>query len=208
MKNILLTMAATIAVFALGVLAGRWMQRTQPVPPPPIGIMGEIRDVPLSGSPYAPGPAPLRDPRQLRAELDRMRPAIEEFRRKVEPIKTEFREKLQELLTSEQREKLNALDERFSASPPANSNGPGSRRHPRMSHDGIDSIFPIVIVSAALDRLTEELKLNEGQQTAVRALLVKRREQFLELVDTSPPPSLRLGRIAPWVPRIAEPPAK
>lgn len=212
MSRVLFTISATIVVFALGILAGRWMQSTQPVPPPPIGIMGELRDVPLSGTPLSPRHAPPRDTPQLRAELERMRPAIEEFRRKVDPIRVEFRENLEAILKPEQREKLKALDERFSsiAAPPPPS-GPDSGEHPRRlrgPHDGLDSIFPIVLVPTTLDRLTDELQLDESQRSAVRELLVQRRQKFLELIDTSPPPSLRLGRLAPLVPQLARPDAK
>jgi hypothetical protein len=207
MKKNLLTIVATIAVFTAGVFAGMWIQRNQPVPAPPIGIMGELRDVPLTGTPHAPN-AEAHKPQDLvalKSEMDHLKPEIEEFKRKVEPIKTEFREKLEAVLTPEQREKLKELSERFNNPPPQQ---PGKPEGPRRRGDGLDSLFPIVIVPATLDRLTDKLALSPEQRTAVHALLLNRRQKFLELVDTSPPPSLKLQRLAPLVPQIASPPQK
>ena len=63
-------------------------------------------------------------------------------------------------------------------------------------------------LEATLDRMTEELALKPDQRAAVHRLLLERREKFLQLVDTSPPPSLKLGRIAPLVPQVSPPDAK
>ena len=66
-------------------------------------------------------------------------------------------------------------------------------------------MFPIILVPVTLERITEKLSLNPEQQEQVRVLLLKRRQQFLELVDAAPPPSMKLSRIAPLVPQIAQP---
>jgi hypothetical protein len=65
-----------------------------------------------------------------------------------------------------------------------------------------------VIVPSTLDRLTDELHLTDDQRTRVHQLLLERREKFLALVDASPPPSLRLSRIAPLIPQAAKPDSK
>lgn len=201
MKKVLLTILVTAAVFAAGVGAGIWIQRTQPVPAPPIGLMGEIRDVPLTST----ATAPKATNENLNQEIERMKPYIEEFKHKLEPIKAEFRDQLDAVLTAEQREKLKALSERNASATVTDASGKSRPRHTR---EGLDSLFPIVIVPNTLEKLTSELKLDATQQTAVQALLLKRRAKFLELVDTTPPPSLQLGRMAPLVPQIAHPPSK
>lgn len=204
MKRFLLTIFATACVFAAGVGAGMWIQRTQPFPAPPIGILGEIRDVPLSGS----TPAPKQTNENLNAEIERLKPNIEAFKQKLEPIKAEFREQLDAVLSPEQRQKLKAWGEHNNASATDQPAAGKAPPRPKKAHDGLDSLFPIVIVPSTLDRLSTELKLDQAQKAAVQSLLLKRRAKFLELVDTSPPPSLELRRIAPLVPQIAHPPSR
>lgn len=207
MKKALLTILATACIFSAGVFAGIWIQRTQPVPAPPTGLLGEIREVPLSGT-VASAKIPNENLPQLKAEIERMKPDIEAFKQKLEPIKNEFRDQLDALLTPDQIEKRKAMSERGVLPSSSVSSDDAKNTHAHRSRDGLDSVFPIVIVPITLERLTAELELTPDQRTAVQALLMKRRAKFLELVDTSPPPSLKLSRIAPLVPQIAKPPAK
>lgn len=204
MKKVLLTVFATSCIFAAGVFAGMWIQKTQPLPAPPIGFLGEIRDVPLSNSNIAAASNhSIHAMPQLAADIEKLKPDIIAFKNKLEPIKTEFREQLDALLTEEQREKLKILNERIASISSSDTTGASTR-----AHEGLDSLLPIVIVPGTLDRLSAELRLDGGQKAAVQALLLKRRTRFLELVDTSPPPSLQLRRIAPLIPQIAQPPSK
>jgi hypothetical protein len=62
-----------------------------------------------------------------------------------------------------------------------------------------------IIVPMTLDRMSTELKLDEPQREKVRDFLRVRREKFIELVDSSPPPSLMLSRLAPIAQRLAVP---
>ncbi len=204
--RILLTIVGTVLIFGAGVFAGVWMQRTQPVPPPPMGIMGEIRDVPFSGNGQPPPPHEHDHDhsQELRAQIEKMQPEIDAFKKKLDPIKSECKHNLEAILTPEQREKLAAFSERNAAQPPP---GPpiAEVAHGRAwhSHEGLESLFPIVLVENTLDRLTEELSLTDEQKTKVRDLLMERRTKFLDLVDHSPPPSLRLSRLTPLVPKLS-----
>ena len=199
--RILLTIIGTVLIFSAGVFAGVWMQRTQPVPPPPTEIMGEIRDMPI-GARQPGGPPPHGDMNparaaELRAQIEKMQPEIDEFKKKLDPIKTQCRHSLEAVLTPEQRERLAAFHERAASQPPPNI--PGGEVHGRSwhPHEGLESLFPIVLVENTLDRLSEELDLTPDQKNKVRELLMERRSQFLDLVDHSPPPSLRLSRLSP-----------
>jgi transcription initiation factor TFIIIB Brf1 subunit/transcription initiation factor TFIIB len=58
------------------------------------------------------------------------------------------------------------------------------------------------------DSLVKELKLDAEQQTKARELLKQRREKFLAIVDSTPPPSILLSRLAPAVQRLATPQPK
>jgi hypothetical protein len=212
MKKVLLTAGGTICVFAAGVFAGMWIQRTQPVPPPPIGMLGEIRDVPISPAsqpPSAAAPSKNRkDMPQLKAEIDRLKPDIEAFKKKLDPLKQEFRTKLEAQLTPEQQEKLKALSERFSGGGGKDESKENPGKRPSPHRDGLDSLFPIVLVPTTLERLTAELQLTEAQRPVIHELLLERRQKFLQLVDANPPPSLQLGKIAPLVPQVAKPESK
>jgi hypothetical protein len=64
-----------------------------------------------------------------------------------------------------------------------------------------------VVVPMTLERMTNELKLDDAQRGKVRDFLRVRREKFIELVDSSPPLSLMLSRLAPMVQRLREPEA-
>ena len=46
---------------------------------------------------------------------------------------------------------------------------------------------------------------NAEQKEKARGILVQRRDKFLALVDSSPPPSLTLSRLAPLAQRLGEP---
>jgi hypothetical protein len=190
---------ATLIGFAAGTFAGSWMQRTQPVPPPPSGgILSELRDAPLNSvpeNPDAPKPSgqPLPDEalRQMKAEIDA-------FKKKVEPIKLEFRTQLEALLTPVQRERLKAMTEK--PAPPKLK--PGEKPDPAKDwryriYDGMDTAITLVVIPFTLARLTEELGLSYAQREAVHQLLIQRREKFLALVDSTPPPSFNLGKLVP-----------
>lgn len=190
---------ATLIGFSAGTFAGSWMQRTQPVPAPPTGgVLGELRDAPLNSAPENPdAPKPSGQPlpdealRQMKAEIDA-------FKKKVDPIKLEFRTQLEALLTPVQKERLKAIIER-PAPPPLK---PGEKADPAKDwryriYDGLDSTITLVVIPFTLARLNEELGLSYAQREAVHQLLIQRREKFLALVDSTPPPSFNLGKLAP-----------
>jgi hypothetical protein len=205
MKRFFLTVLITIAVFAAGVVAGMWIQRTQPVPPPPTTIMGEIRELPLGSRTATSASLAQQNVPKLKAEIEKLKPEVEEFKKKLEPIKQEFRDNLEALLSEEQRVRLQRLSEKHSSPPKP---GETEKKSARSHRDVLDSLFPIVVVPNTLEKLRDELKLTESQQVAVHELLLKRRQKFLQLVDANPPPSLKLQHIAPLVPQVAKPDSK
>jgi hypothetical protein len=198
MNKGLIVAFSTLIGFAAGTFAGSWMQRTKPVPAPPTSVLGELRDLPLNASapenPDAPPPSgrPLPDEalRQMVAE-------IEAFKQKIDPIKTEFRTQLEALLTPVQRERLKAMSERPPPAPGSPTTiDPARDRNYRM-YGGMDSTITLVVIPFTLARLNEELGLTFAQREAVYQLLLQRREKFLALVDSTPPPSFNLDKIAP-----------
>jgi hypothetical protein len=53
--------------------------------------------------------------------------------------------------------------------------------------------------------MTNDMKLDEAQSGKVKDLLHVRREKFMELVDSSPPLSMTLSRLAPLAQRLGVP---
>jgi len=211
MKRGFVIALATLIGFAAGMFASSWMKSHQPLPPPPAGILSEIRDVPLVNSAppsrFVPAP-PVGAPRP--EALQQIKADIEAFKKKMDPLKTEFREQLEALLTPAQRERLKAMSERPAPPAPARptaqaASGKDTRATPpkapapsrSRSYDGMDSTITLVLIPFTLARFTEELGLDESQQAAVHQLLTRRRTQFLELVDSTPPPSINVGKVVP-----------
>jgi hypothetical protein len=202
----------TVIGFAVGVFAGAWMQRHQPMPAPPGEVLGELRDMPLGSSAQRTitPPAVVRPPRP--EVLAQLTAASEAFKKRLEPIKAEFRSQLEAMLSPKQLELLKALSEKpapmpTAASPATPAQPPGEGKNktpeprppaPRPSrYDGFDSVITIVVIPFTHARFTEELGLDEAQQEALQTLLLQRRAKFLALVDSLPPPSVNLGKVAP-----------
>jgi hypothetical protein len=188
----------TLIGFSAGTFAASWMHNHQPVPAPPTGLMGEVRDMPLNTAlPDDPNtPPPSGQPLQEEA-LRQMKAEIDAFKKKVDPIKTEFRTQLEALLTPVQRERLKAMTER----PPQPAGTPAPKESSKdrgyRMYDGLDSTITLVVIPFTLARITEELGLTPAQRDAVHKLLIQRRERFIALVDSTPPPSFNLSKIAP-----------
>jgi tetratricopeptide (TPR) repeat protein len=85
MKRRLVIAGLTASVFTLGYTTGRWVESTRPVPPPPAPLMAEFS--------AKRTPAPARPPlnrAQLAAEIDRLRPQIESYRKRIEALEAAF----------------------------------------------------------------------------------------------------------------------
>jgi hypothetical protein len=225
----------TVGLFVAGLLMGIWTQRTRPIPPPPAPVLGEFGPLPAPGirpDQYAPGmggfaigrfapghPAAMVTMSKNLAELE---PKISEFRGAVDTIEKTFREKLDKVLTPEQRKRLASMG----AEQAPQTAGPGPLPVPQLEIEGQGVVpappapqgaesqrfvvgfhapFPIggwlmmsmIIYQPSLGRLTSELKLDSSQQAAVKELMVERRTNLLELIDKNPPPTLGFGEALP-----------
>jgi hypothetical protein len=113
----------TVSLFVAGLLMGVWTQKTRPIPPPPAPVLGEFGNLSspeIREGGYAPGmggfaverfspghPAAIVTMNRNIAELE---PKIREFQGAVDSIEKEFREKLDKLLTPEQRKRLASIE--------------------------------------------------------------------------------------------------
>lgn len=184
--------ALTLVVFLVGLGAGIWTQHLRPLPPPPALPLGEFGA--FHGAP-SPAGDPLRFPlspekaAELQAIGERLRPQIKAFEEKLSALEGEFRAQFEAILTPEQK-KL------FANRPPLPSFGPpGGGGQPGPMLDALGGLAFFTIITPALNYLNKELNLTVDQQARLKELLGARRQAFLNLVDSTPPPSLELGRL-------------
>ena len=218
----LLIAALTVLVFGAGFLTRVWTEHARPVPPPPVALGSEFNrnPAPLAADPKAlPRPPgrerePAINRAALIADIEKARPQIEAYRKRLDALDAEFDRELGAILTAEQREKYAARQKRYA-----------ERRTSREAREAADSVplsdeqilrlqqIPLfnvlwsVSVSSRFERLNRDLKLDEAQQRRARELLLARREKFLALVDSSPPPTVTLSLLATRAQKLGELPA-
>ena len=207
MRDRVLAALLTLAVFATGFLAGRWSERHRPFPPPPGQFMGEFGAKPQPSQKAAP---PVNRA-QLAEQIEKLRPQMDAFRERITGIYAEFDRDIEPILTPEQKE---AYQKRFKAH---RGSGPppeiGANDKP-LSDDEIGDLLQrpfrtlayFIVIPLTLERMTTDLKLDDAQREKVKDFLRVRREKVIELVDSAPPPSLLLSRLAPVAQRLGSPP--
>jgi hypothetical protein len=184
--------------FAVGFYAGKWNERNRPVCAAPAAVLDEVRDEPLKTA--------ISDPAREEA-VRRIEAEMEVFRTKVNAIRDDFLDKLDAILaTPGQHEKFKAIRERFLAKRPPRPAAPAdaaadaagkSAKPPQQQEEFESVIMMLIMVPRAQEWFVRKLDLDEKQSEQVQALLVERRDKFIELVDATPPPSTKLHRIAP-----------
>jgi hypothetical protein len=209
MRDRLLAALLTLAVFATGFTAGLWSERHRPFPAPPGQFMGEFGAKPVQGARNVP---PINRA-ELSEEIEKLRPQMEAFRDRIAEIYAEFDRDIEPILTPEQRAtyETNFKAHRGFGPPPdiAANDKP-------LSDEQIDSLLQrpfrtlgyFVVIPMTLERMSMDLKLDDAQRAKVKDFLRVRREKFIELVDSVPPPSLLLSRLAPVAQRLGSPPPK
>jgi hypothetical protein len=212
MKLRLLIAALTVLVFAAGFGASIWTQRHGPLHGPPVSLLGEVRDRKVDVQ------LPLNDAStiaQINAEIERIKPDIDAFRQKLDAINQDLHQKIDALLTPAQREEFEKMHrhyverqaERAKSSLPTVETLPsgGSVLKLPFFTEPIEGMASAIVVPLTLDHLATALQLDDRQKAAVHQLLLERREKFLALIDSTPPPSIGLSRLAPIINRLAAP---
>jgi hypothetical protein len=213
--RLVIPLVALIA-FGAGYGARVWMDRDPVLPPPPPAGSEFVRN---HATPTGDGKAENRpannhapDRAKLIADIEKVRPQIESYRKRVEEIDGEFDRGFVALLKPEQRERYDAQQRRDAEKKAKNEAKAAADTSP-LSDEQItmlqqrplwNALFKIA-VSWRLERATKDYKLDAAQQTEVRALLEKRRDRFIALVDATPPPSITLSSLAPQTQKLAEP---
>ncbi len=206
MRDRVLAALLTLAVFATGFLAGRWSERHRPFPPPPGQFMGEFGARGGAGARVAP---PVNRA-QLAEQMEKLRPQMDAFRDRITAIYAEFDRDIEPILTPEQRD---VYQKRFKShrgfGPPPEI---GDNDRPLSDDQIVDllqrpfrTLAYFIVIPMTLERFTTDLKLDDSQREKVKDFLRVRREKVIELVDSAPPPSLLLSRLAPVAQRMGGP---
>jgi len=213
MKQRVLIALLTAAVFAAGFAARSWTESRRPLPPPPAKLMSEFSPVPkLPGANAKNADQRPLNRAKLVAEIERLRPQIEAFRARMDRIDAEFDRDLAALLRPEQRERYAAQQkkwaERVAKGAAATAADPAPLSDEQIGRLQQRSLFNVLVMVAPtmkLEWIKRDVKLDESQQAPVRDLLQVRREKFLALIDSTPPPSITLSQLAPVVQKLSAP---
>jgi hypothetical protein len=209
MKSRVLIALLTIAVFGAGYFGRMLIERYRcPVPPPPT-LLGEIS--PTKKTTGTTSPERPRRAAKLAAEIERLRPQIEAFRARMEEIDDETDREIVAILRPEQMplwEKM--LKRRIEYTQKEEAGIVGDQlltaaQIANLQQQPLYKLLAVVVVPQKLDWMANDLKLDDAQKEKARGILQTRRDKFLALVDSSPPPSLTLSRLAPIAQRLGEP---
>jgi len=196
----------TALVFAAGYEAGRWRELNRPLPPPPGPLMAEFSE--HRYGPQRPPPTQINRA-DFMAEVARLNPQIEQFRKQMDGIYDQFERELDPLLTPEQRLLHAPRLKRRAEFRSANEKWPlNDEQLLRIMQWANAGMFRVITLQMGLGDLDREVKLEPSQREPVLALLRLRRDRFLALIDRTPPPSLALIHLAPYAQRLAAPGAE
>jgi hypothetical protein len=206
MRERALAALLTAVVFAIGFGAGVWEDRHRPFPRPPGGVLGEFTN---GRAPQWHAPQPVNRA-QLIEQIDSIRPQMEAFRERVNAIYSEFDRDIDTVLTAEQKA---VYEKRFRSQRAFGGPSAMAAGDKPLSDEQIEQLLQrplrtlafVVVLPMTLERMSGELNLDEAQRQKLKDFLRVRREKFIELVDSSPPLSLMLSRLAPIAQRLSAP---
>ena len=221
MKQRLFIALFSALVFGAGFAARVWTESDTSVPAAPAAIGSEFsRSAPMvpdakgAKKAAARGEQPV-DRSKLVKEIERYSSAIGTYRTHLDQIDADFDRDLVSLLTSEQRDRYAARQKRDAdrrakgeAAFAADTSPLSDEQIFHLQQRPLYSMLGAVSLTMRYDSLTKDLKLDEPQQAKLRDLLRVRREKFIALVDSTPPPSIMLSRLAPVAQKLATEPKK
>jgi hypothetical protein len=210
MKSRIFIALLTIVMFGAGYGARLWMDCSRCTVPPAPALLGELSSskpaVKKTSSPERPPNAA-----KLAAEIERLRPQIEAFRVRMNQIDEEMDQEVVALLKPEQKPLFDKMLKRRVEYREKEEAGITSdqlltaEQIASLQQRPLYKLLAVVVVPQRLDWLANDLKLDDVQKEKAREILRTRRDKFLALVDSSPPPSLSLSRLAPLAKQLGEP---
>ncbi|HVU34482.1 MAG TPA: hypothetical protein VHE61_13690 [Opitutaceae bacterium] len=216
MKQRLLVAVLTVIVFAAGFVARMLTEAGPSVPPPPAPGAEFVRSsaaTPTADMKERRAPTYTeKDRTKLVHQIEEIRPQIDAYRQRIDEIAADFERDFVPILNPAQRAKFDAAKKREQE-----KHAKGDRKVAETVTLSDEQIFQFqqrplwnalwnVAINWRLQRLARDYKLDEQQQEKVRQLLLARRQKFLDLVDSSPPPSITLSQLATQAEKLA--PAK
>lgn len=206
MKQRVLIAILTVFVLGAGYFAGVWTERNSCKVPRPPQLLGELSTGKQAQAASKPATAP--DAAHVAAEIERLRPEIEKFRARMLEIDREMDAEIFGILNPQQRETFQAIVTKYAKlreKEDAALRGPEpltSQEIVELQQKPLYKMMAIVVVPMRLEWNTRDLNLDPEQQEQLRGILEKRRTKFLELVDSSPPPSLKLSQLVSAAQRL------
>ncbi len=212
----------TVMVFGAGYAARLWTERDRPVPPPPEAIGSEFTRPAVNPAPGKKGRdgkdwkgQPVVNRATLASDIEKARPKIEAYRKQMHQLDADFDRDLMALLSPDQQQKFTQRQKRNQerrvtreAAEAADQTPLSDEQILRLQQVPLFNVLWSITITARLERLTRDLKLDSAQQERARELLLARRDRFLALVDSSPPPTVSLSELATRTRKLAEAPAK
>jgi hypothetical protein len=209
MRQPIIIALATVLVFAAGFLSGLFTERHRPLPRPPLHWGGEFNRPrgPMEG----PGGWHREQPfnrAALIAQVRALRPQLEAFQARMNEIDAQFNRGFDAILTPDQRAHRSEFLKRRSLQESREKESAGApltddQIMKLVREQPVRTILWDVVIPLRLDFLTRIYKLDDAQRESLRGLLKERRDRVLELIDSSPPPSVMMSRIAAVVQQIA-----
>lgn len=208
-QRVVIPLLAAVA-FGAGFGARIWTENDHALPPPP-AIGSEFINNP---SEKKPAPRPI-DRAQLRAEVEKLRPQIDAYRAQLDAIDAEYEKALVGILNPAQRaiydtkaskwRKNRAEQEAKTASTPPSPLS--DEEIAKLRQRPFENAFWKICFTGRLEQTTKDFTLEAAQQARVRELLVERRNKYIALVDSTPPPTFKLTSLAASVQRLIDPAA-
>ena len=201
----------TVVMFGAGYGARLFTERSRCAVPPPPALLGELTPKQEPAKLKSSTPERPANAAKLAAEIERLRPNIEEFRARMEAMDDELDRQTLALLRPDQMplwEKLLKRRVEYRKKEEAGISADRlltAEQIASLQQRPLYKLLAVVVVPQKLEWTANDLKLDDGQKEKMREILRVRRDKFLALVDTSPPPSLTLSRLAPLAQQLGEP---
>lgn len=214
MRQFLAIGVLSVLVFAGGYGVRIWVDDHNPLPRPPGPFMGEFATPAAAAAANASANAVPASPHPIRraelaAKIEEVRPQMEIYHARMAEIDAEFERNLSLILTPEQRaHHAEVLAKKASRPTPPPSTQPlTDEQITNLLQRPMLTVFRNITLQMKADDLNKELTLDAAEQGQVKELLRKRREEFIALVDSVPPPSLIYMNLAPAAQRLGAPKA-